>query len=65
MNIDTNVKVQDSQGRTLTITVYGAVVDLGIANGRAQEEAYARTFRHALDNAIWRKEIGADAVVVE
>ena len=65
MTLDTNVKVQDSQGRTLTITVYGAVVDLGISNGRIQEEAYASTFRHALDNAIWRKEIGADAVVVE
>lgn len=65
MNIDEYVKVQDSQGRSITITVYGAVVDLMIANGRTQQEAFDRVFRNALDNAIWRKEIDADAVVVQ
>ena len=61
---DYSITMRDSTGRTATIAINGACIDELIATGYSPELAHESVESNAFQNAIHRKEIGADAWIV-
>lgn len=64
MTRDYSITLQDSTGKTYTISINGACIDDLMNSGYSQSEATESVEQNAGDNAIARGNIGSDCWIV-